>query len=38
MNILVLDNKKEDEKSKTKSKNVICPECGEIARIKIQNY
>jgi hypothetical protein len=42
INILVYDKKKNGEiiinKLKTKSKNVICPTCGENSLIKINNY
>ena len=39
MNILILDNDSLNEnKTKIKSKNIICPQCGEDIKIKIQNY
>ena len=41
MNILVNDDindTKEDENTFIKSKNIICPKCGENIKIKIENY
>ena len=40
MDILVINNNEEIDKNKLiiKSKNIICPECGEDIRMKINNY
>ncbi len=39
MNILVINNKTiNNNKSKIKSKNIICPQCNEDIRINIKNY
>ena len=41
MNILVYSNeldKNNEKENKIKSKDVICPECGELCRIKIIDY
>ena len=39
MNILVINNEKINEKNiMIKSKNIICPECGEDIKMKINNY
>jgi len=38
MIILVYDINKEEDKSIIKSNEIICPECGEICKIKFNNY
>ena len=40
MNILVLDNENINDNNKNiiKSKNIICPECGDNIRIEIKNF
>ena len=41
MNILVnedINDTKEDDNTFIKSKNIICPKCGENIKIKIENY
>ena len=38
INILVFEKEKEDKKGMIKSKEIICPKCGEKAIINIDNY
>jgi len=39
MKILVLSNEKQDDNKKLiRSKKIVCPECGEDVKIKIENY
>ena len=38
INILVFEKEKEDKKGVIKSKEIICPKCGEKAIININNY
>ena len=38
MDIIVLSNENENGKKLIKTKNIICPECGEKIKLKIRNY
>jgi len=39
MKILILSSEKQDNNKKfIRPKNIICPECGEDIKIKIENY
>jgi len=38
MNVLVIANEQEDDKKLVRAKNIICPECGEDIKMKIEEF